>query len=559
MERQGNTVTEKKAQESTSGDLSLVLVHLALCAVVALPGRVSLASVLDRGAYEASEDLKALYSLPRAKRKASPELTQKYLKILSKKANRTPGAEFCAALILAYADDKESLRVLKKLGEATEDGTARYALLIRRTRYLSDEELFGILCFHLGRAPGGAAMDRMFLANRLWVDYGPRSLWTILEAGKDEERALFTDDLLYYLSQTKDPAFAREVLRYEWSDSMTTRHTIYYIMGSITPGRKRDNRSNSSYMLLKKLRKLAGQGKLAAGRSKNPKDNRSSMHESRKAPDPAKNAEGSTKTVVTAAADRSNIPSRTGEVHSRAVRSIPLDDDVSLAKAPKLGVQIKTATEVTLGAGDSAKKVNVHYLLSLPGNYDKQDKCPLIIFLHGMGERGNDLNRVKAHGPPKLVSKSNTTGFIIVSPQCPKSEYWRIQKLSKLLDHILATTKADPQRVYLTGLSMGGFGTWAWAAREPQRFAAAIPICGGGDPSVARQLVKLPIWAFHGRKDNIVPLSSSKAMVGAIRKAGGTKVTLTVYPQAGHNSWTKTYSNPDIYKWLLKHRRRTRE
>jgi len=219
------------------------------------------------------------------------------------------------------------------------------------------------------------------------------------------------------------------------------------------------------------------------------------------------------------------------------------------------GVQVAAATEVTLGRGKLAKKATVHYLLSLPEGYNKQDKCPLMIFLHGMGERGTDLNRVKVHGPPKIVAKSNTTPFIIISPQCPRTEFWNIEKLSKLLDHILATTKADPQRVYLTGLSMGGYGTWAWAASQPQRFAAAIPICGGGNPRKAKKLVKLPIWAFHGRKDNVVALSKSKAMVDAIKKAGGTKVKLTVYPEAGHNSWTKTYNNPEIYKWLLSHRR----
>jgi len=254
-------------------------------------------------------------------------------------------------------------------------------------------------------------------------------------------------------------------------------------------------------------------------------------------------------------AGKIGLQSEGGEVHFRTVRLIPLDKSISIAKGAKPGVQIHASTEVTLGAGDSAKKATVHYLLSLPKDYSKQDKCPLMIFLHGMGERGTDLNRVKVHGPPKIVSKSNTTPFIIVSPQCPRSEFWRVDKLSKLLDHILATTKADPRRVYLTGLSMGGYGTWAWAAGEPQRFAAAIPICGGGNPANAGKLVELPIWAFHGGKDKVVALSKSNAMVDAIKKAKGTKVKLTVYPKAGHNSWTKTYNNPEIYKWLLSHKR----
>ncbi|MBL7221173.1 MAG: DUF1080 domain-containing protein [Phycisphaerae bacterium] len=251
-------------------------------------------------------------------------------------------------------------------------------------------------------------------------------------------------------------------------------------------------------------------------------------------------------------AGKIGLQSEGGEVHFRTVRLIPLDKDVSPIKAPKPGAQIATSTEVTLGEG---KKARVHHLLSFPAGYDKQDKHPLIIFLHGMGERGDNLNRVKVHGPPKIVAKNNTTPFIIVSPQCPKTEWWNIEKLSKLLDHILATTKTDPDRVYLTGLSMGGFGTWGWAAREPGRFAAAIPICGGGNPKTAAKLIKLPIWAFHGGKDRTVPPSRSKSMVDAIKTAGGTKAKLTIYPGDGHNSWTKTYNNPEIYKWFLSHKR----
>ncbi|MDP6546528.1 MAG: DUF1080 domain-containing protein [Phycisphaerae bacterium] len=251
-------------------------------------------------------------------------------------------------------------------------------------------------------------------------------------------------------------------------------------------------------------------------------------------------------------AGKIGLQSEGGEVHFRTVRLTPFDKGVPPVKAPKPGVQIATSTQVTLGSG---KKATVHYLQSLPETYDKAGKHPLMIFLHGMGERGNDLNRVKFHGPPKLVRKSNTTPFIIVSPQCPKTERWKVDKLSKLLDHILASTKADPQRVYLTGLSMGGYGTWAWSAKEPGRFAAAIPICGGGDPKTAAKLVKLPIWAFHGGKDKVVPPSKSQTMVDAIKKAGGTNAKLTIYPGFGHNSWKKTYSNPEIYKWFLSHKR----
>lgn len=144
--------------------------------------------------------------------------------------------------------------------------------------------------------------------------------------------------------------------------------------------------------------------------------------------------------------------------------SIALGNTVSHAADPTPGVQVDAATEVTLGAGDTAKQATVHYLIALPKDYDKQDKCPLMIFLHGRGEWGNNLDRVKIHGPPKNVKDGNATPLLIISPQSPAGEWWNVEKLSKLLDHILATTKADPDRVYLTGLSMGGFGTWAWAA-----------------------------------------------------------------------------------------------
>lgn len=256
------------------------------------------------------------------------------------------------------------------------------------------------------------------------------------------------------------------------------------------------------------------------------------------------------------------LQSEGGEIHFRNIKLMPLGKEAPKARAPKKkvkiqkpGSQVEAAKEVTLGDGDSARKVTVRYLISLPESYDKQEKCPLMIFLHGAGERGDDLNRVRIHGPPKIVSKKNTTPFIIVSPQCPRKKWWNIDALSRMLDHILATTKADPDRLYLTGLSMGGYGTWAWTAKEPKRFAAAIPICGGGDPKTAGALVDIPIWVFHGAKDSVVPLARSEVMIDGIKKAGGTKVKLTVYPEADHDSWTETYDNPEIYKWLLQHKR----
>jgi predicted peptidase len=200
-------------------------------------------------------------------------------------------------------------------------------------------------------------------------------------------------------------------------------------------------------------------------------------------------------------------------------------------------------------------KVKLHYLLYLPKGYDKNDKAwPLMLFLHGAGESGEDLNKVKTHGPPKLVEqKGKNFPFILVSPQSPEFG-WNVDALNALLDEVEARYRVDKDRVYLTGLSMGGFGTWALAAAHPERFAAIAPICGGGKPRDAKRLKDLPIWVFHGAKDNVVSPKRSEEMVKALKDVGAD-VKYTLYPDAGHDSWTATYNNPELYKWLLEHKR----
>ncbi|MHC4116519.1 MAG: carboxylesterase family protein [Planctomycetota bacterium] len=197
------------------------------------------------------------------------------------------------------------------------------------------------------------------------------------------------------------------------------------------------------------------------------------------------------------------------------------------------------------------------YLLSLPKDYGKKDKrWPLMLFLHGAGERGSNLDLVKKHGPPKLIENGKDLPFIVVSPQCPSGVWWndKLDVLINLLDDVVSRYKVDKERVYLTGLSMGGYGSWALGSRYPDRFAAIAPICGGGTRIMAFGLTKTPIWAFHGAKDKVVPLDESEAMVKAINSRGGN-VKLTVYPEAGHDSWTETYDNQELYAWFLKHRR----
>ncbi len=201
--------------------------------------------------------------------------------------------------------------------------------------------------------------------------------------------------------------------------------------------------------------------------------------------------------------------------------------------------------------------VTMDYLLYLPNDYDQVESAPLLLFLHGAGERGSDLERVKLHGPPKLIAAGKEFPFIVVSPQCPGDRWWKPDDLSALLDELVEKYKVDKDRIYVTGLSMGGFGTWGLAASAPNRFAAIVPICGGGDPSTARRLARIPIWVFHGAKDPVVPLSASERMVDAVEEAGGN-VKFTVYPEAGHDSWTEAYNDPELYKWLLEQKRTPR-
>ncbi len=202
-------------------------------------------------------------------------------------------------------------------------------------------------------------------------------------------------------------------------------------------------------------------------------------------------------------------------------------------------------------------KVTMAYLLYLPEDYAQKDSWPMLLFLHGAGERGSDLNRVKVHGPPKLIESGKKFPFIVVSPQCPQGQWWQPHELSALVDEIVEKCKVDTERIYVTGLSMGGFGTWSLAGFAPDRFAAIVPICGG-DPMTARRLAHLPVWVFHGAKDPVVPLSASERMVEVIKKVNGN-VKFTVYPEAGHDSWTEAYNDPELYRWLLEQKRASKK
>ena len=209
--------------------------------------------------------------------------------------------------------------------------------------------------------------------------------------------------------------------------------------------------------------------------------------------------------------------------------------------------------------------LSVQYLLFTPKGYDPKGskQWPLILFLHGAGERGTNLQNVTVHGPPKIVKSRPEFPFLVASPQCPNDETWSNEAVLALLDEVIAKHAVDTNRIYLTGLSMGGFGAWSLALSHPERFAAVAPICGGGNPLDAllasrkrtEALKELPFWVFHGAKDPVVKLEESQRMVAALKKAGVKEIELTVYPEAEHDSWTETYGNEKLYEWFLKHER----
>jgi predicted peptidase len=205
---------------------------------------------------------------------------------------------------------------------------------------------------------------------------------------------------------------------------------------------------------------------------------------------------------------------------------------------------------------EARRRIAGEYLCYLPRGYEDDGRpWPLLLFLHGMGERGRDLVPVTRHGPPKLVQAGKDLPFVLVSPQCPPDRYWETEQVIAVLDDAMERWRIDVDRVYLTGLSMGGYGTWRVGSECPERFAALAPVCGGGPVEWALGVRSLPVWVFHGALDETVPISESETMVAALKEKGAD-VTFTVYPDTGHDAWTETYANPDLYAWFLSHRRR---
>jgi predicted peptidase len=212
-----------------------------------------------------------------------------------------------------------------------------------------------------------------------------------------------------------------------------------------------------------------------------------------------------------------------------------------------------------------------------PKAVDKEEKYPLVMLLHGIGERGDDNEVQLKWGAKKFASDENRVKYpcFVAVPQCPKNDFWAsaLRDLAKDFKMSEEPTLAlqltleligilqdefpqiDPDRLYITGLSMGGFGTWEAIQRKPDLFAAAVPICGGGDVSKAGPLKKLPIWVFHGAKDQLVNPKWSRDMVEAIKKAGGDP-KYTEYPSIDHFSWIPAYSDPELFRWLFNQKKR---
>jgi predicted peptidase len=196
--------------------------------------------------------------------------------------------------------------------------------------------------------------------------------------------------------------------------------------------------------------------------------------------------------------------------------------------------------------------LETRFLLYLPDGYDTLGRqWPLLLFLHGLGEGGDMLELVKTHGPPRMIEYDHKFPFIVASPQCPAGTRWsdQVETLDMLLDRLVEEFRIDTSRIYVTGLSMGGQGTWDLAFAYPDRFAAIVPLCGRTRPEKAALIRELPVWVFHGMKDDVIPFSESENMVNALKELG-SPVKFTVYPEANHDVWTETYQNPELWEWL---------
>jgi predicted peptidase len=197
--------------------------------------------------------------------------------------------------------------------------------------------------------------------------------------------------------------------------------------------------------------------------------------------------------------------------------------------------------------------INQDFLLYVPENYNdaKIKYFPTLIFLHGRDEAGTDINLVKRHGLPKLLQTAKHFKFLVISPQCPSHRLWnRTDILHEFLTRMIRQFKVDPHQLYLTGISTGGSGTWIWAKDYPGDFAAIVPVSGACYTDISSSLRFLPVWIFHGLRDNAIKIHEDSVLYRNLTSLDAP-VRFTVYPGGGHDIWDQTYSNPDLYTWLL--------
>lgn len=218
------------------------------------------------------------------------------------------------------------------------------------------------------------------------------------------------------------------------------------------------------------------------------------------------------------------------------------------------------------------KGEKLHYRLMTPEGYDPKgsEKYPLVLFLHGAGERGADNQKQLVHGTREFAKPGVRKKYpaFVLAPQCPDGKRWvevdwsldshkqlpedsdTIKLVLQLISSLQKEYRIDQQRQYVTGLSMGGYGTWDLITRHPEMWAAAAPVCAGADEATAPKIAKLPVWAFHGDKDTVVKPHRSRNMIEAIKKAGGEPL-YTEYKGVGHNSWDAAYADPKLMEWLF--------
>jgi predicted peptidase len=196
------------------------------------------------------------------------------------------------------------------------------------------------------------------------------------------------------------------------------------------------------------------------------------------------------------------------------------------------------------------RQVTANYLLYLPRDYGEKEKWPIILYLHGGKGRGDDLSLLDWYPLPKMLSKNDSYPFMALIPQCPAGEMWTDTELLKaLLDDVVAKYKVDSNRIYLVGYSMGGTGAWYLAYKHPEIFAAVAPMSGNTNPWWASRLKDIPIWAFHGKKDDRIPESETEEMAEAIKKEGGN-IKISIDPERGHSP-PSTAEHEELFKWLL--------